>query len=90
MSLVKLARGYLEAEGYDVTSPRETLLVGNRQGVGGSTEFIHVWAIEENDAGRWLSYEATLLKQFADVTEIYPSSQKFVTVQVPVGVGSQG
>lgn len=50
--LASLARGFLEAEGYEVSSKELALLVGRRAAIGEEFEFIYVWVADATDVRR--------------------------------------
>ncbi|MEX2236248.1 MAG: pentapeptide repeat-containing protein [Dehalococcoidia bacterium] len=80
MDLKGLARGYLEAERYDVAEQSRDLLVGSRKGLGEDNEFIYVWVPTVGDRQSFRSREGFMLSQFKDINDLYPTAQKFMLV----------
>ncbi len=79
VSLVDLARSYLQAERYQVAD-RPDLLMGTRAAVGGGTESVLLWVLESRRPEELRSRERSLLAAFGEANEFDPTARKFLLV----------
>jgi uncharacterized protein YjbI with pentapeptide repeats len=79
VSLVGLARSFLEAERYQVADRRD-LLKGTRASVGGGTESVLLWVLESHAPEELRSRERSLLAAFGEANESDPTARKFLLV----------
>jgi hypothetical protein len=86
MTLIELASGYLEADGYSVTRRGRSLVVGNRPTIGEETDFIYVWVSDSAALRSFASQEGPMLKSFAEVASTHPRSTRFFLVPTTEGI----
>jgi len=88
MDLIALTRGYLKAEGYDVTLRGRDLLIGARPGLADDTNYIYVW-VPQVDPNTFRSQERPMLAKFNEATETQPSASKFMLVPSLEGLSAE-
>jgi hypothetical protein len=89
MGLVDLSRGYLEAEGYEVSARGRDLLVGNRKGIAEETEFFYLWVVDGVEPRSLRGREGVLLARFKEASDTQPSAPKFLLVESREGLSRE-
>jgi hypothetical protein len=89
MDLVSLSKGYLEAEGFEVSRRGSDLLIGNRLAVGEEREFVYVWVLGVSEPEAIRSREGAYLARFKEAADSHPAAQRILLVDSRVGLSRE-
>ena len=87
-ALSQAVQGFLEAEGYDVSTRPGNLLVGSRRTFGEVDEFTYVWVLSA-DPRTLAAQEPNLLARFAAAGEVHPRAQRFLVADSLEGLSTE-
>lgn len=87
-ALSQAVQGFLEAEGYDVSTRPGNLLVGSRRTFGEVDEFTYVWVLSA-DPRTLAALEPDLLARFAAAGEAHPRAQRFLVADSLEGLSTE-
>ncbi len=89
MDLEKLATGYLESLGYEISHRGKELVVGHKQALAGEKEGILVWVPAIKPGQSFSSQESQYHTRFETAAKEYPRAQKFMLVQTYEGLSTK-
>lgn len=89
MDLMKLARGYLEAEGYTVGQRGKDILVGSKPAPAGERQFFYVTVPNLLPGTSFRSQEPPLMSRLKEINDQHPTAQKVVLVPSREGLSAE-
>src|SRR5437660_1364763 len=86
---MKLARGYLEAEGYTVGQRGKDILVGSKPAPAGERQFFYVTVPNLLPGTSFRSQEPPLMSRLKEINDQHPTAQKVVLVPSREGLSAE-